>query len=61
MLETRIIETKTCLYNTGYLGIIDLLIKNGAHVNDRNQYNQTPLIWAVEKGNFQTENLKMSK
>lgn len=36
----------------GYEGIAELLIKNSADVNSKNNDDDTPLHWAAQKGNF---------
>lgn len=43
-------------YYSGYQKIVDLLIESGADVNAKNKYNETALISAAWKGNFQIEN-----
>lgn len=44
-------------YNDKKLGIMWLLLKNGADVNARNDTSSTPLLLVASKGNFEAVSL----
>lgn len=54
----KYIVLESCL---GHQGIVELLIKNGADVNNKNNYDYTPLISAAKNGNFQIRDNKITK
>lgn len=51
---------KSKMYS-GHEGIVDLLIKNGADVNVINEDNNTALIFAAARGEFQIENSQIDR
>lgn len=43
---------------SGHQTVVESLLKNGADVNSKSNYENTPLIKAAEKGNFQIKYCK---
>jgi len=51
--STRILEAgATPLHLAKSLDIVALLMKNGAHIDERDQYGETPLMRAIERSDF---------
>lgn len=44
-----------------YLQIINILLAAGADVNYENQFGDTPLVWAIKKGNIDVVNVLLTK
>lgn len=48
---------KQIFIDSGYEGIVELLIENGASIDVKDNFNCTPLIYAAIYGNFQIDRI----